>query len=140
MPSKETSHMPLTRLDLEHRFGAGSPRLHCPACGVETIGQTGFTACAHLLFVFVGMAGLFDSIDPELEAWIGRETERRVVEGELELSPLELAYELLDASPAKGLLAISLTTGGMACVPVWETNWAAYSLLRESCCSTAGAE
>ena len=126
--------MALTRLDIEHPFGATSARLHCPACGTETIGGEGFAACNHLLFVFVGMAGLFDLIDPALEAQIARETERRVVEGEIELPPLELAYELLGASSAKGLLAISMTTGGMACGPVWETNWAAYSLLGQRCC------
>lgn len=125
--------MALTRLDLEHPFGDTSARLHCPACGAETIGAEGFATCDHLLFLFVGIAGLFDMIDPGLETWIQRETERRVEVGEIELSPLELAYELLDASPAKGLFALSLTTGGMACGPVWETNWATYSLLGEVC-------
>ena len=117
--------MSLTQIDLEFPFGETNARLNCPACGVEIIGSEEFGTCEHLLFLFCGMAGLFDTIDPTLEADVDQAAETE----DDGLNPVELAFDLLGRSPTEGLVAISHTTGGMACGPVWETNWAAFSLL-----------
>lgn len=128
--------MSLTRIDLEFPFGDTSARLHCPACGAEIIGGEEFGSCEHLLFLFCGMAGLFDSIDPALEADVDLAAE----EQDDAFCPVELAFALLERSPTEGLVAISHTTGGMACGPVWETNWAAFSLLGQPYASPSEQE
>ncbi|MGE0713698.1 MAG: hypothetical protein AB7T09_37340 [Planctomycetota bacterium] len=119
MPKKKLK--PAPTIDLELPFGLPAPDLFCPACGVLVLGAAEGAEeepCPHLLYVYLGDVGLPHYVSPGLAPLD-------------EDSPdfLDDVERLLAKRGARSVLRFSLTTGGMACGPVWNTVYVGIDLL-----------
>jgi len=114
--------MPAARVDLELPFGKRCDAFYCPACGAP-IAQPEHglspTPCEHLRFVYLESVGLFAFVADDLREALDR-AERAADEAADEAwDPLDAVCALL---PEQNVICVHLTTGGMACGPVWEST------------------
>lgn len=110
---------------IEWPFGAANARLFCPFCGKKAWPQVSRPRpCAHLRFVYSTTAGAFE--------WLAKDL--RAKREELEASPpvgnrigakLARTLGLENRSQA---VAFEVTTGGLACGPVWFTSCVLFDL------------
>lgn len=117
---------PLPSADVELPFGVPFSALFCPACGAQILGVEEHEPCAHVLYVFLSDVGYPTYVAPDLE------TELPDPEEDEDAEFLEQVERILTARGAKPALALSVTSGGMACGPVWLTVYVGFDFGGES--------
>ena len=102
---------------VELMFGADAPVIHCPVCGKATMESPddGFSPCAHVSFIYMGVTGEFEYQSDEFAAKLeSADTDN--------LSFDSFADYLAGMGYNNKTLALEVTYGGMACGPVWYTD------------------
>ncbi len=106
-------------VSLELPMGA-DPNVHCPICGGQVLGpdESGvceINVCPHLVFVHVGMANKFEYQSEEFMQRMSTVDEYDELNDDLREFVRALEYD-------ERLLALEITTSGMACGPVSSTD------------------
>jgi len=123
---------------IELPFGVWPEAIHCPVCGKQILGEGFDPQCDHVAFTYSDYVGEFDYVAPwldeiaqkALDRWDAfqdedeDEDEHNHEHGSADQA--ECPYEhpldvLLEEYPSPSLLCLAVTTGGMACGPVWAT-------------------
>lgn len=105
---------------VQQPFGIDPPIVHCPICGQATLKMVKeygkLTPCKHLAFIYVNAAGEFEYRSKELKD--------RIKTGGLEdFDPDDFVKQLGKAGYDNKLLILAITYGGMACGPIWFTDY-----------------
>ena len=100
---------------VEQPFGAEPPVVYCPICGKTTLDYDKPSVCEHLAFIYVG--------DGQAFIYTSDDFQNRTRADDLEEFPYsEIESLICDADYNNELLVIEITSGGMACGPVWYTD------------------
>ena len=100
-------------------LGIAFDRLHCPVCGkavFEPDTPCDAPNCAHVQWVYLGETGEFTYTTPAVQAAID---ELKQAEEDDEVESLKERFEATWSSNTR--VSFEITTGGMACGPVWST-------------------
>jgi predicted RNA-binding Zn-ribbon protein involved in translation (DUF1610 family) len=117
--SKMTRNAKSNTVELEFPFGLSFEQFYCPACGKAILEQDEpFEApkCQHLEWIYLDGLGEFVFAAPVVQERIDILSEKAKVDDDFDL------YEELQKIWASSTKVIfSITTGGMAGGPIWET-------------------
>ncbi len=101
--------------EIDLPFGDDAPIVHCPVCGQATMetaesGEGRVTACPHLVFMFVDLAGEFE--------YVSNDFEQRLEKAGIAMDSIEdFKQTLIEAGYGSELLVLDVTSSGMACGP-----------------------
>jgi hypothetical protein len=117
--TEETKETVLNSVDLEFPFGQQLEQFFCPACGkgiIEPNQPFEAPQCKHVEWVYLDELSEFIFAQPEVQARIDDFNER--ADEDDDLDPLEELQKVWGSSTK---VVFNITTGGMACGPIWST-------------------
>lgn len=120
-PKTEEAEQDCDEVLLEFPFGFPVEAVHCPACGERVVGAEGAEGCPHTLYVFHSDVPEPLFVHPKLEAVMGPPDD--------DVPEQEQVDAFLAAQPSTTALRLSISTGGMACGPMWSTVHVGFELL-----------
>ena len=106
-------------VELRFPFGLPFERLYCPACGEAIIEEdVPFEGprCKHLEWIYLDGLREFAFTAPAIQERIDELSQRTEVD-----DCFDLCDELQKTWASNTTAVFSITTGGMACGPIWET-------------------
>jgi hypothetical protein len=106
-------------VELKFPFGLSFDRFYCPACGKPILEpEEPFEApkCQHLEWIYLDGLGEFVFTAPVVQERIDKLSEE--AEGD---DDFDLYEELQKTWASSTKVVFSVTTGGMACGPIWDT-------------------
>ena len=110
---------------LELPFGQEPPMIHCPVCGKSVNVDGELVACDHLVYFFLTQTGEFIYLRKDV----------RKQYADLKVYDLEtgLGYDRLICDYQNdSLLKMELTYGGMACGPIWFTDYVGFDFTNKA--------
>src|SRR5262245_39023217 len=117
--SKRTKKTVANRIDLQFPFGLALDQLFCHACGIAIIEPNkAFEApqCQHVEWVYLDELGEFIYAQSAVQARIDELNQKANDDDDF-----DIFNELMKSWGSSTKVAFNITTGGMACGPVWET-------------------
>lgn len=112
-PKQALAAQPSAEMKLEFPFGFPLEAVHCPGCGERVVSVEGTDCCPHTLYVFHSDVPEPLLMHPRLEEVVGSLDDDVPLKDQVE--------RYLAAKPSVTAIPLSITTGGMACGPVWST-------------------
>lgn len=112
--------------------GMESLNVFCPACGVQALtsepeAYIDQPSCQHVKFLYVGLAGKFEYIVPNVQNQLS--VLRRESQSDDFLSDYELLQQLLKDD--RRILVIEISTSGMTCGPMSSTVSIGFDIFSE---------
>jgi len=104
---------------IEQPFGQSPPRVHCPVCGNKIIVEGDIVPCDHLLYFFITACGEFIYQRDDVKVHIENVYDE---DGDIE----DISGTILKKLKKPSALALEITYGGMACGPIWDTDYVGF--------------
>jgi hypothetical protein len=117
--SKKTNKVTVSTVDLQFPLGRPFNQFFCPACGKAILEPNqAFEApqCQHVEWVYLDEIGEFIFAQPPVQTQIDELNEKAEDDDDF-----DLFEELQNIWGSSTKVIFNVTTGGMACGPVWET-------------------
>lgn len=112
--------MPITTAAIEVPLGADFPQVHCPACGAPVFSGNAYGGCKHLAFCYVSEVDEAEMVPDHLAETVAQ------AKNEAEETDRTLIEVLLEKLDRGSMFCLEITSGGMACGPVWTTAYIAF--------------
>ena len=110
--------------DIIHRDTDGLAPFDCPVCGASILKEDepfdDENLCEHVKLLFADVVGDFVFVDDEYEDMVD-EMKQKIDEGEEDIE--ELLVQYISSDKGKGHTLAMLTSHGMACGPVSNTDY-----------------
>lgn len=117
--NKETASATCSTVDLEFPFGQSFDQFFCPACGKPILEpEQSFEGpqCQHVEWVYHSAVGEFIFAQPAVQTRIDELNQEAEDDDDL-----DLFEELQKRWGSSTKVVFNVSTGGMACGPIWET-------------------